>query len=204
MAPGDRSAEKRAQLRDQLIDAAERRVAAAGTGALKARDLAQDIGVALGAIYNLVADLDELALLVAQRTLIQLDTALEQAAEQAAGPPPAQLKAIASAYLAFARAHPRLWRNIFYGMPPDMAEVPQWIVAQQQRMFRHILNPLEALRPHLARQERLMFAHTLFSATHGIVQLSLEQRFFAVPADAIDQQLGMLVDAVCAGLPGGS
>lgn len=201
MAAGDRSAARRAQLREQLIDAAEQRVALAGTDALRARDLAQDIGVALGAIYNLVSDLDELPLLVSQRTLARLDVALAEAADGAAGSPAERLKAIASAYLAFAQAHPRLWRNIFHGVPADLPEVPVWLVEQQRKMFRHILDPLEALRPRMHQQDRLMFAHTLFSATHGIVQLSLEQRFFAVPADAIDRQLALLVDAVCAGLP---
>jgi AcrR family transcriptional regulator len=104
--PTSRATERRAEQRTALVAAAERRIAADGTAGLRARDLAQDIGVALGAIYNLVADMDELVLLVAGQTLGRLDDALSAAAEAAAAAQAQdRLKAVARAYLGFARAH---------------------------------------------------------------------------------------------------
>jgi AcrR family transcriptional regulator len=200
MAAGDRSAERRAEQRERLIDAAERRIAESGADALRARDLAQDIGVALGAIYNLVADLNELHLLVARRTMARLDAALEAAGRIRAGAPAMRLKAIAAAYLGFARDEARLWRDMFEAGRVAPEEVPVWL-AEQQRLLRHIMQPLEALTPRWRPDDRRIFAHTLFTATHGIVTLSLEQRLVAVPAEAIERQLDILVDAVCAGLP---
>ena len=96
---------RREAQRIALIDAAEQRIARDGLAGVKARDLAQDVGVALGAIYNLVADLDELMLRVASRTLARLDQALEQAA-MPSGEPTAcdRLVAIALAYRTFATA----------------------------------------------------------------------------------------------------
>jgi AcrR family transcriptional regulator len=50
--------------------------------ALRARDVAQNVGCALGAIYNVFADLDALVLAVKERTLDMLE------AEIARQPPP--------------------------------------------------------------------------------------------------------------------
>ena len=76
--------ERRSKLRDELILAAERSIAAGGLAGLKTRELARDIGCANGAVYNLVADVDELILLVGSRTLARLDAALTEA--ESAGP----------------------------------------------------------------------------------------------------------------------
>src|SRR6516164_9668768 len=67
---------------DALISAAESRIKANGLAGVKARELANDIGIAVGAIYNLVADLDELILRVNVLTMNRLDAALLEAAPQ--------------------------------------------------------------------------------------------------------------------------
>jgi len=66
--------ERRAKLREALILAAERSIAAKGLSGLKTRDLAREIGCANGAVYNLVADVDELILRVGSRTLARQGT----------------------------------------------------------------------------------------------------------------------------------
>ena len=67
-----KAAERRDKLRDALIDAAERTLETQGLRALRARDLAAEVGCAVGAIYNAVADLDELIYAVNARTLAAL------------------------------------------------------------------------------------------------------------------------------------
>ena len=59
------TATRRENLRDALTDAAARAIADHGLSGLKARALADEAGCAVGAIYNVVADLDELALQMA-------------------------------------------------------------------------------------------------------------------------------------------
>jgi AcrR family transcriptional regulator len=49
---------------------------------LKAREIADKAGCALGAIYNLVEDMDELVLRVGTQTLAHLDDALSKAGAQ--------------------------------------------------------------------------------------------------------------------------
>src|SRR5450756_2833489 len=61
--------ERRAKLRQALIEASEQAIAAKGLSGLKTRDLARQIGCANGAVYNLVEDIDELILRVGSRTL---------------------------------------------------------------------------------------------------------------------------------------
>jgi carbamoyltransferase len=51
--------ERRIKLRKDLILAAERSISAGGLAGLKTRELAREIGCANGAVYNLVADVDE-------------------------------------------------------------------------------------------------------------------------------------------------
>jgi len=202
--PTRTSTDRRAAQLDALILAAEQRIAAEGASRLRARDLAQDIGVALGAIYNIVTDLDELAALVAGRTLKRLDETLEAAALAAAaqGEPADRLVAVARAYLGFARGETNLWRSVFELRSTAGRDLPGWMANERRRMFRHIVEPLNDLMPRRSERERELFAHTLFTATHGIVLLGLEQRLFAVPPEAIEHQLDLLVRAVCLGLDG--
>src|ERR1700738_2521543 len=68
-----KAAERRDRLRDALIDAAERTIETHGLRALRARDLAAEVGCAVGAIYNAVVDLDELIYAVNARTLAALE-----------------------------------------------------------------------------------------------------------------------------------
>jgi len=56
-----------------LISAAARTIAEQGLSGLKARALADEAGCAVGAIYNVVEDLDELVLLANARTLAALE-----------------------------------------------------------------------------------------------------------------------------------
>src|SRR6202163_4412754 len=94
--------ERRAKLRESLIEAAERSIAAGGLAALKTRELAREIGCANGAVYNLVEDMDELILLVGSRTLARLDALLTDAEGNGAASSVETLVRIALAYCDFA------------------------------------------------------------------------------------------------------
>lgn len=198
------TAERRERQRTQLIDAAEKAIAERGLAGLKARELAQEIGCALGAIYNLVADMDELVLRVGSRTLARLDAALSAAeredAPASAGAAADRLVAVALAYCAFARDNLQLWRILFEHRMAEGAVVPDWAVSEQMTLFRHILEPLSMLLPDRAEAERMLMSRTLFSAVHGVVAIGLEQKLIAVPRRDLDRQIEGLVRLVCRGL----
>jgi len=197
------TAARRERQRIQLIDAAERAIAEKGLTGLKARELAQEIGCALGAIYNLVEDMDELVLRVGSRTLARLDAALSAAAPQAPSSPAAAadaLVAVALAYAAFARDNLRLWRVLFEHRMAESSTVPDWAVSEQMTMFRHILEPLRVLAPDQDEPGRMLMSRTLFSAVHGVVAIGLEEKLIAVPRRELDHQIENLVRLVCRGL----
>ncbi|WP_083839086.1 TetR/AcrR family transcriptional regulator [Bradyrhizobium sp. STM 3809] len=192
--------ERRAKQRDALIEAAERMIRSKGLAGLKTRDLAQEIGVANGAVYNLVADVDELVLMVGSRTLARLDA--ELSAAESAGPPgpAAALVRIAIAYCDFAAHNLELWRALFEHRMPAEKPLPDWAVADQMHLFRHIHQPLAALFPQRSFDDISVTARSLFSAVHGMVALGLEQKLIAVPLAALRQQIATMVSAMVTGL----
>jgi AcrR family transcriptional regulator len=175
-------------------------IADRGLAGVKTRDLAREIGCANGAVYNLVADMDELILRVGSRTLLRLDQALS-AAEGAGEPSPQEtLVRIALAYCDFAAENLQLWRALFeHRMEADKV-VPDWSVQDQMQLFRHIYQPLATLFPKRSREQLGITARSLFSAVHGMVALGLEQKLVAVPLPALRKEIAGLVRAMIDGL----
>src|SRR3954465_15206502 len=192
--------ERRTKLRVSLIEAAERSIAAGGLGGIKTRDLAREIGCANGAVYNLVADMDELILRVGSRTLARLDAALTSAESDGAASPRETLVRIAVAYCDFAAENLELWRALFEHRMTPGKPVPEWAVSEQMDLFRHIYRPLAALFPKRTPVELGVTARSLFSAVHGMVLLGLEHKLIAVPTDALRNEIAIIVRAMIEGL----
>ena len=179
---------------------AEKAIAAKGLSGLKSRELAAEIGVANGAVFNLVDDMDELILRVGSRTLARLDSALSKA-ESAGAPSPAEaLVHIAVAYCDFAADNLELWRALFeHRMAPEKP-VPEWAVEEQMSLFRHIYHPLAKLFPKWSKDELSITARSLFASVHGMVSLGLEQKLIAVPVAALRDEIATIVKATIKGL----
>jgi len=192
--------ERRAKLREDLILAAERSISAGGLTGLKTRELAREIGCANGAVYNLVADMDELILLVGSRTLARLDALLTAAESSGPASPAPTLVLIAVAYCDFAAENLELWRALFEHRMTPGKPVPEWAVSEQMDLFRHIYRPLAALFPKHSVAELSVTARSLFSAVHGMVLLGLEQKLIAVPIDALREEIAIIVRAMVDGL----
>ncbi|MCK1732615.1 TetR/AcrR family transcriptional regulator [Bradyrhizobium sp. 138] len=192
--------ERREKLRFELILAAERMIADRGLSGVKTRDLAREIGCANGAVYNLVADMDELILRVGSRTLLRLDEALSAAVSAGEAMPQDTLVRIALAYCDFAAENLQLWRALFEHRMEADKTVPDWSVADQMRLFRHIYQPLATLFPKRGADELGITARSLFSAVHGMVALGLEQKLVAVPLPALREEIARLVRAMIDGL----
>ena len=192
--------ERREKLRRALILAAEQSIAARGLAGLKTRDLARAIGVANGAVYNLVADMDELILRVGSRTLMRLDAALTAAESKGPAAPNEILVRIALAYCDFAAGNLELWRALFEHRMERGKPIPEWAIEEQMNLFRHIFRPLAALFPNRAPEELGVTARSLFSSVHGMVSLGLEQKLVAVPIAVLRREIATIVKAVIAGL----
>ncbi len=197
--------ERRDMLRDRLVGAAEAVISGQGLPGLKARDLAQEAGCSVGAIYNVFPDLDGLILAVNLRTLALFEAAIADSRAQA-GPDDGsavtaadELVRLALAYLAFAHAHGPRWRALFQHRMAGGA-VPESYRAEQGRLFSYIEAPLARLCPRLSGAERSLRARTLFSSTHGIVSLGLDEKLLSLPRAVLAGELEALVRAAARGL----
>jgi AcrR family transcriptional regulator len=192
--------ERRTKNLESLFEAGERRIAAGGLAGLKTRDLARDIGVANGAVYNLVDDVDELILRVGSRTLARLDAALTSAEADGPASPRETLVRIAVAYCDFAAENLELWRALFEHRMAPGKPVPEWAITEQMALFRHIYRPLAELFPKRTPDQLGVTARSLFSAVHGMVLLGLEQKLIAVPVEALRAEIAVIVGAMVDGL----
>ena len=168
--------ERRAKFREELILAAERSISAGGLAGLKTRELAREIGVANGAVYNLVEDVDELILRVGSRTLARLDAALTAAESNGPASPRETLVRIAVAYCDFAAENLELWRALFEHRMAPGKPVPEWAVSEQMNLFRHIYRPLAELFPaaDAGRTRRDGAQPVLRRARHGAARARAE------------------------------
>jgi AcrR family transcriptional regulator len=201
------TADRRGELREALLAAVERTVLAHGYQALRARDLARDVGCAVGAIYNVFPDLDALIYAAKGRTLDLLDRELAAAvaavgASASVTPEFAtrQLLALAEAYLRFAIDHWQLWRMLFEYHAPAGIEVPVWFREQLSALLSRLDAPMRAIVPGLPEHQRGLIGRALFSAVHGIVTLGLEERIDRLSHAAVAGQVATVVRASIAGL----
>ena len=202
---GPEASDRRSSLRETLVEAAERIIAEHGLSGLKARDLAREAGCAVGAIYTAFPDLDGLVLAVNLRTLALFEAAIARSGEEAPPVPPGvpgavdELVRLALAYLAFAQAHALRWRALFrHRMAGGV--VPDWYRAEQGRLFSYIEAPLARLCPGLPEDARSLRARSLFSCTHGLVSLGLDEKLMALPHPVLASELEAVVRALGAGL----
>ena len=192
---------KREALKQRILDAAEARIRDHGLKMLRARDVTNDAGCALGSLYNAFEDLDLLVLGVNSRTLDRLEAALRAASEGAEGPE-AQLRALAHAYRGFASENPHLWAALFDHRMPEGVPVPDWHIEEHRPLIAMVMAPLGALVPDLTGDMLAIRARTLFSAVHGIVKLALEDRFVALPPDLLAAELDTFLAAQLRGATG--
>lgn len=189
---------KREDLKARLIDAARTRIAENGLASLRARDVTQDAGCALGGLYTVFSDLDELVLHVNSGTLGMLERDLV-AALSGESDPGKQLRILAHGYLNFALAHRNLWASLFDHKLPEGVDAPQWHLDKHLFLIQFIARPLKVLNPHMAEEDLRIRALTLFSAVHGIISISLEARFVGLPRGRLESELDDFVGLLAAG-----
>jgi AcrR family transcriptional regulator len=194
---------RRRKLRDALIQAAERTIEKEGLRGMKARELAYKVGCAVGAIYNVFTDLDDLIFAVNALTLEQLEKTLTLAGEKSGDAKADAMRSLAHlalAYTDYAAANRRRWRALFDHRLAEDRAVPAWYQAQLARLFVYIEEPLRSLAPDMAPDQRMQLARSLFSAVHGIVLIGLEEKLQSIPLTVVREQVTFVVEAFAKGL----
>jgi AcrR family transcriptional regulator len=193
-----RRAEKREDLKARLIEAARNRIASDGLANLRARDVTQDAGCALGGLYTVFSDLSELVFYVNSGTLKALEGSLALTAVKDRTPTD-RLRNLARGYLAFAVANRNLWKALFDHYPPEGSPTPEWHLAEHIFLMSVIAEPLAELQPDLSAEDRAIRARTLFGAVHGVISISLEARFVGLPPERLERELDEFVLTIAAG-----
>ncbi|MEP3345744.1 MAG: TetR/AcrR family transcriptional regulator [Litoreibacter sp.] len=184
---------KRDDLRAKLIDFAEVRIKSGGIADIRARDLAKEAGCAVGAIYNVFGDMNDLIMAVNARTFKRVGTQVSAAVEaQPPGHPVHTMIAMSHAYLHFARDNTPAWRTLFDLEVSTEGAVPNWYLEELQKLFTLIADPLRRIFPDMPAEDVELMTRGLFSAVHGIVLLGLEKRISAVPADKLEHMITLV------------
>lgn len=192
-------AEYRERLKADTIAIARRILADEGLAALQARRIAKEAGCSVGTIYNLYANLDDLIVVANAGTLEDLGKALTTSLEPLENRHFAdRLTELGLAYLAFAIDNEGSWRALFEHHLQPGESVPQWYRERQQELFA-IVERLLAEKITEPEQRRTA-ARALFSAVHGIVALSLDQKLGSFDRAAAEAQIRYIVGAAAQAL----
>jgi len=189
--------QRKAALREKLVEAAEIRIDNNGVGALRARDLAKDAGCAVGAIYTAYDDLNALIMAVNGRTFQKLGLVVASSVDKAGEETPTcRLILMSNAYLSFASDNTNLWRALFDLQMRADDQVPDWYLQALRSLFSHIARPVAELFPNYTHEELDVMVRALFSSVHGIVLLGLEQRISGVPLAKIEQMIAHILNQI--------
>jgi len=187
----------REELRDALLAAATRTIAERGHQALRARELAAEVGCSVGSIYNVFPDIDALILAVKAQTLDRLEAEVQRRLGAFSPGSAAEARdrflALAKVYIDFAHDNWRLWSSAFEHSSPNSSALDDYM-HRLDAILANIEGPLAALLPELAERPRRLLASGLFGSVHGIVTLGLDQKLGTISLD----ELGWQVETVFA------
>ncbi len=191
------------ELREKVVAAAEKAMEAQGLAGVKARPIAQRAGVAVGSLYNLFEDLDDLVRIVNGRTydaLFDVETAALAEARATGADPRAQMLALASAYLEFVEARQTRWLATLSFNRSQVKAPPRWYLEKEFALFRIIEDAISAFPKAGDAENRRLHARALWASVHGIVTIAVADGFLMQPIDDVAKEIAIIVNAVAASL----
>jgi AcrR family transcriptional regulator len=194
----DKRQDKKDALKARLLAAATDLVAEQGLKGLRARDIAERAGVALGSLYTVFDDLDALILHINSATLRRMEADL-RAAMVAEATPRESFRNLTRAYLRFALDRTSLWAALFEHRMPEGVPVPDWHLQEHAFLIGLIAAPLAALMPEASDLDIALRARTFFGAVHGVLTISMEARFIGISPERLEIELLALADMLCLG-----
>jgi AcrR family transcriptional regulator len=196
----------RAQVRDEVKQAALRQLAESGPAGLSISAIGKQLGVSGPALYRYFASRDELLTELVIDAYHDLAHALSDAARHAPGPPRAQLQDIARAYRSWALTQPHRYRLLFGPPLPGYDAHAQQLVEAAQASMKVLLGvlceagdptatpPAEPLASQLLALAPIhgpgidaamaLRAIIIWSRLHGLVSLEIAGNFASMGIDA--------------------
>jgi AcrR family transcriptional regulator len=199
----------RDEISERVLEIAEALISDGGAVNLKARSIAERAGIAVGSIYNLFGDLDQVHGRVNMRLLDRLAeagaVAIGEMNRQGVTDTRLRLFSLAKAYLGFVQRHPVSWAALLAFNPRKMA-------AEQQLAYESRLDTLfEIIAAVLAEDKTLkldearrrLTARVLWSSVHGIVTNGAGRRQQDRQGDGVWEQIDLLVTTFLKGIDRG-
>jgi AcrR family transcriptional regulator len=186
MTRQERRERELAERRQVIVDAARGLAEAEGWEAVTTRRLADRIEYSQPVLYSHFEGKDAIVTAVALEGYCELATLLH-GARQKAGSAEAEPRAVAFAYLEFARANPALYEAMF-AMDIDLRFAQTDTAAPARACFVELR---EALTPSAGVRDVETFTEIVWSGLHGLATLSRAGR---LRPDFRDQRLSMLMD----------
>jgi AcrR family transcriptional regulator len=188
MTTQERRERERTQRRQVIVNAARELAEAEGWEAVTTRRLADRIEYSQPVLYSHFEGKDAIVSAVALEGFGELATLLHRARE-VAGSPGAEPRAVAYAYMAFARDNPALYEAMFIlsiDLKFAQSDTPIPLLAS-------FIELRDALTPLAGTRDISTFTEVAWSGLHGLATLSRAGR---LRPDFYEQRLDMFVDQV--------
>jgi AcrR family transcriptional regulator len=180
-----------------LVDVGLAMIEADGATALSLRELAKRTKVSAAAVYRHFADKESLLAAIAAEGFAALNEAFAKAmAELPPGDPLPRLRALGQAYIAFALAHPGLYRLMFGANRPASPGPPP--LEQESHRAYDTLNETVAACCGASADSAAVTAATVaaWSLVHGFSMLHLEGLLSGFPAEALPDASAVLANLI--------
>ncbi len=192
-----RSEHSQAEIKTMILDAAEQVVIAQGFSALKARNIAKEIGYTVGSLYMVYANMADLILHIHARTFDAITLQLKQTPLSKSE---TAMESLALVYMYYGAENFNRWRDIFDERLLISVETPD----KYQDKIDHILAQFErclaTLKPELTTFELKTTAVAFFAGVHGICALSLRPSLGKEEIKKIEATILVLVKNFMRGL----
>jgi len=165
-----RSEHSQEQIKTMILDAAEQVVIAQGFSALKARNIAKEVGYTVGSLYMVYANMADLIMHIHARTLDAITLELQQSSLSEAGP---VMESLALIYMHYGAENFNRWRYIFDDRLLADTEAPQWYQNKIDQVLAQFEHCLATLKPELNALEINATAVAFFAGVQGICAFSL-------------------------------
>ncbi|NOT85648.1 MAG: TetR/AcrR family transcriptional regulator [Methylococcaceae bacterium] len=188
-----RSEHTQDEIKQMVLQAAERIVIEQGLDSLSARAIALDIGYTVGSIYKVFDNMADLILHLKTRTLDDIALTLQQALV-VDDSPQCCLVALSKAYLTYAKHNFNRWQMLFNQRQTAALVTPDWYKLQTAQLFKLIEGQLKRHTPMASDEQAHRAAQALWGGVNGIC-------YSAVLEDVSDTErtVGLLVESFMRG-----
>lgn len=177
---GERASRRRARMREQLLDIAERAFTASAYQDVRMDDLAEEADISVGSIYGHFGSKDGLYLALSERAVEQMAAYLGQAVRPEYSPLE-RVMACGDAYLRFHLEHPGLFRFLaFDRVGPQTGQSDNALRGQVGDRLAEVIGWFEGLVADAidsgeaeAGYDARLVSRFLWAAWNGVVALSL-------------------------------